>query len=115
MIRPMPTMESDGCRPPCPGHADQLSRRMVSGLRRPQESVAALVRKERIACSLLALRLSRGSANRHLGAALVRDALYLVSFREFGPRGIGGTIGLGVPWAETDPEAHARCRGGSAE
>jgi hypothetical protein len=27
IIRPMPTIDSDGCRPPVPGHADQLFRR----------------------------------------------------------------------------------------
>ena len=29
VIRAMPTMDSDGCRPPVPGHADHLFRQYV--------------------------------------------------------------------------------------
>jgi hypothetical protein len=51
VIRPMPTIESDGCRPPVLSHADQLFRQMVSTFSRTPESVVALVRMSWTACS----------------------------------------------------------------
>ena len=51
IIRAMPTIDSDGCRPPIPEHADQLFRRMASSFSRAPESVVALVQNQWTACS----------------------------------------------------------------
>jgi len=51
VIRAMPTIDSDGCRPPIPKHADQLFRRMASSFPGVPESVVALVRNQWTACS----------------------------------------------------------------
>jgi len=51
IIRAMPTIDSDGCRPPIPKHADQLFRRMASSFSGVPESVVALVRNQWTACS----------------------------------------------------------------
>ncbi len=51
IIRAMPTIDSDGCRPLVPEHADQSFRRMASSFSRAPESVVALVRNQWTACS----------------------------------------------------------------
>ncbi len=44
IIRPMPTIDSDACRPPVPEHADQQFRRMATTFSWSPESVVALLR-----------------------------------------------------------------------
>jgi hypothetical protein len=51
IVRAMPTIDSDGCRPPVPGHADHLFRCMASSFSRALESVVALVWNQWTACS----------------------------------------------------------------
>ena len=51
IIRAMPTIDSDGCRPPIPGHADHLFRRMASSFPWTPESVVVLLRNQWTACS----------------------------------------------------------------
>jgi len=51
IIRAMPTIDSDGCRPPIPGHADHQFRRMASSFSWTPESVVALLRNQWTACS----------------------------------------------------------------
>jgi hypothetical protein len=47
----MPTIDSDGCRPLVPEHADQPFRRMASTFSRVPESVVAMIRNQWTACS----------------------------------------------------------------
>ena len=51
IIRAMPTIDSDGCRPLVPEHADRPFRRMASTFSRSSESVDALLRNQWTACS----------------------------------------------------------------
>jgi len=47
----MPTIDSDGCRPPIPSHADHLFRPMASSSFGKLESVVALNWNQWTACS----------------------------------------------------------------
>jgi hypothetical protein len=47
----MPTIDSDGCRPLVPEHADQLFQGKASSFSGVPESVVALVRNQWTACS----------------------------------------------------------------
>ncbi len=49
--RAMPTTDSDGCRPPVPGHADHLFRHRASSSWGAPESVVALNWNQWTACS----------------------------------------------------------------
>lgn len=51
IIRAMPTIESDGCRPPVPSHAIQSFRRMASDFSEVSEAVVAMIWNQWTTCS----------------------------------------------------------------